>query len=219
MSGQPRRSRVPLLAALAAALAAGLLRSAFAAPCDTRLPGIDYLAPPYDEASLRDTLQGGLHTVSQLESPVLGTFHRRTVVLAAGADGLTMREETLEPELRGRIPDGEHTLAWGALRDWACFPAERAERSRATLETAFGALSGWRYEAREDAFRVTLFFADRFPALPMLYERYEGSMLVLRRRQIWRSDVLPAADAVPETPEAPAGDAPPGPGLAQTSHR
>lgn len=173
------------LVAAATTLAPAL---AAAEPCDTRDATVDYLEPPYSVAQLRRAMVAGLEVVMRVESPIAGTFSRRMVVEQAGAEGVSMRESTLEEEFRNRMPDTNVDASWDQLRDHACFPSAQTERSRVTAETPFGELAAWRYQVDQDSVRLVLTFADAMPGLPIAYERYEAGILVLSSTQAERSD-------------------------------
>lgn len=171
---------------MAAAAVAPTLASAD--PCDTRDGDIEFLDPPYSVAQLRRAMAVGLEVVMRVESPIAGKFSRRMVVEQAGAQGVSMRESTLEEEFQKRMPGAGIDASWEQLRDHACFPAAHTQRSRVTAETAFGDLAAWRYQFDQDSVRLVLTFADALPGLPISYERYEAGILVLSSTQAERTD-------------------------------
>jgi hypothetical protein len=133
-------------------------------------PQAAFLPTPYSAEQIREAWQPGLR-VETHTSDENGASRRRLSVLAADAEGCTIRSEALAAE---GSPGGEvrdFSSRWSELRDHARFEAAKATRERAECRSGLGAQPGWRYATTDSTgAAVTMCFADATPGPPVEHE-------------------------------------------------
>jgi hypothetical protein len=166
------------LRALVAAFALGTAAHADA-PAPQTTPA-EMLPPPFTAEQIRDVWQPGfqveMHTrAGQQESRL------RMTVIAASAEGGTIRREVLGPDGAPEQPTQDVAAKWSELRDHALFSSAVATRERAECRSQLGTQAGWRYVvAQANGDTLAMCFADAAPGPPVEYETRRAGELISR---------------------------------------
>jgi hypothetical protein len=168
--------RATSLALAAAACAAAALAQEPAAP--------PFLPTPYSAEQIREVWQPGFQ-VETKTTDAGGESLRRLTVVAASAEGCTIRSEALSAQGSTTGEPRELRSSWEELRDHARFAASKATRERAECRSPLGALPGWRYattNANGDA--LAMCFADATPGPPVEYEVHREGKRISRTEHV-----------------------------------
>lgn len=145
------------------------------------------LRRPFTAEQIRDEMVPGLRVLIRTTTPA-GETVERWEVIETDAESVEIEYSDVPDHGAGKGEAGSQRSRWTELRDHATFPAARARRERATMDTALGTFDGWLYRvpsedgARQDEF----FFADAVPGAPVMMRTLEDGDEVYRMEQFAR---------------------------------
>jgi hypothetical protein len=146
---------------------------------DPHVLGAGLLPTPFSADEIREGCPEG-RTIRLLVEPAQGApFERVNRFVDCDESGATLERWRLSAD--GSV-DGEPERArttWLDLQSHASFPADRATRSRETIELPIGRVECLRYDVRaaahDDAPLATFWFALDHPGMPVRYEQPAGA--------------------------------------------
>lgn len=154
---------------------------------------------PFTAEEIQEEWQPGL-TLVQLQRTDEGEKLERWTVLSADAEGAEIEFQPLD---ENRQPAGEANVqksTWKQLESHGAFPANIAQRARATRTTPLGELEGWVYSVLDPQSGAVnlLFFADGMAGAPVQMETQRDGKVLMYVEQIERSEPEPADDGTTE---------------------